>query len=146
MVQEKIGFGFPYYLKRWFLTFFLLAYCFVHSLVREETNEEYLLSPPWRTTSPLPWCWMGSSKISGSVLYAVIPKINTLINLKIVTCLIYLFIFCNFQTYNILAPMMTHGIYSGVILGHGLWKIHDHHRRLRRRIERIRSETTDEQF
>ncbi|KAJ4907058.1 hypothetical protein Rs2_10716 [Raphanus sativus] len=50
------------------------------------------------------------------------------------------------QTYNILAPMMTHGIYSGVILGHGLWKIHDHRRRLRRRIERIRSETTDEQF
>ncbi|VVB02179.1 unnamed protein product [Arabis nemorensis] len=50
------------------------------------------------------------------------------------------------QTDNILAPMMTHGIYSAVILGHGLWKIHDHRRRLRRRIERIRSETTDELF
>uniref|UniRef100_A0A1J3JB51 CAAX prenyl protease 2/Lysostaphin resistance protein A-like domain-containing protein n=1 Tax=Noccaea caerulescens TaxID=107243 RepID=A0A1J3JB51_NOCCA len=48
------------------------------------------------------------------------------------------------QTDNILAPMMTHGIYSAVILGHGLWKIHDHRRKLRRRIERIRAETTDE--
>ncbi|CAN7103943.1 hypothetical protein HID58_017599 [Brassica napus] len=48
------------------------------------------------------------------------------------------------QTDNILAPMMTHGIYSTVILGHGLWKIHDHRRRLRRRIERLRSETADE--
>ncbi|KAG7643171.1 CAAX prenyl protease 2 [Arabidopsis suecica] len=47
------------------------------------------------------------------------------------------------QTDNILAPMMTHGIYSAVILGHGLWKIHDHRRRLRRRIEHIRSEATD---
>ncbi|KAL0710726.1 hypothetical protein Bca4012_017704 [Brassica carinata] len=34
------------------------------------------------------------------------------------------------QTDNILAPRMTHGIYSAVILGHGLWKIHDHRRRL----------------
>ncbi|KAG2326737.1 hypothetical protein Bca4012_035653 [Brassica carinata] len=48
------------------------------------------------------------------------------------------------QTDNILAPMMTHGIYSTVILGHGLWKIHDHRRRLRQRIERLRSETADE--
>ncbi|XLS55236.1 hypothetical protein HN51_004991 [Arachis hypogaea] len=30
------------------------------------------------------------------------------------------------QTNNILAPIITHGIYSTVILGHGLWKIHDH--------------------
>lgn len=35
------------------------------------------------------------------------------------------------QTDNILAPMITHGIYSTVVLGHGLWKIHDHRRRLR---------------
>ncbi|KAL4270896.1 hypothetical protein AHAS_AhasUnG0044800 [Arachis hypogaea] len=30
------------------------------------------------------------------------------------------------STNNILAPIITHGIYSTVILGHGLWKIHDH--------------------
>ncbi|KAH0932686.1 hypothetical protein HID58_009803 [Brassica napus] len=47
-------------------------------------------------------------------------------------------------TDNILAPMMTHGIYSAVILGNGLWKIHDHRRRLRQRIERIRSESGDQ--
>ncbi|ONK56036.1 uncharacterized protein A4U43_C10F3470 [Asparagus officinalis] len=33
------------------------------------------------------------------------------------------------QTDNILAPMITHGIYSAVVLGHGLLKIHDHRRR-----------------
>ncbi|CAN8316378.1 unnamed protein product [Cochlearia groenlandica] len=48
------------------------------------------------------------------------------------------------QTDNILAPMMTHGIYSGVVLGHGLWKIHYNRRRLRQRIQRLRSETIDE--
>eukprot|EP00262_Sarcandra_glabra_P010191 TRINITY_DN2514_c0_g2_i1.p1 TRINITY_DN2514_c0_g2~~TRINITY_DN2514_c0_g2_i1.p1 ORF type:complete len:371 (-),score=49.39 TRINITY_DN2514_c0_g2_i1:163-1275(-) len=44
------------------------------------------------------------------------------------------------QTDNILAPMITHGIYSAVILGHGLWKIHDHRRRLRQRIQKVRVE------
>ncbi|XP_010275232.1 PREDICTED: uncharacterized protein LOC104610358 [Nelumbo nucifera] len=44
------------------------------------------------------------------------------------------------QTNNILAPIITHGIYSAVILGHGLWKIHDHRRRLRQRIQQIRLE------
>ncbi|KAI3874072.1 hypothetical protein MKX03_034339 [Papaver bracteatum] len=44
------------------------------------------------------------------------------------------------QTNNILSPMITHGIYSGVILGHGLWKIHHHKRRLHQRIEQLRSE------
>ncbi|KAF5729702.1 hypothetical protein HS088_TW20G00066 [Tripterygium wilfordii] len=43
------------------------------------------------------------------------------------------------QTDNILAPMITHGIYSAVILGHGLWKIHDHRRRLRQRLQRLKS-------
>ncbi|XP_068650440.1 uncharacterized protein [Aristolochia californica] len=42
------------------------------------------------------------------------------------------------KTDNILAPMITHGIYSAVILGHGLWKIHDHRRRLRQRIQQLR--------
>lgn len=42
------------------------------------------------------------------------------------------------QTNNILAPMITHGIYSAVILGHGLLKIHDHRRRLRQRIEHLK--------
>ncbi|ERN09319.1 uncharacterized protein LOC18437467 [Amborella trichopoda] len=45
------------------------------------------------------------------------------------------------QTDNILAPMITHGIYSTVILGHGLWKIHDHKRRLRQRIQQVREES-----
>jgi hypothetical protein len=47
---------------------------------------------------------------------------------------------CVWQTDNILAPMITHGIYSTVVLGHGLWKIHDHRRRLRQRIQKVRSE------
>lgn len=44
------------------------------------------------------------------------------------------------QTNNILAPIITHGIYSATILGHGLWKIHDHRRRLRQRIQHLKSE------
>ncbi|XLV01435.1 hypothetical protein S245_015772, partial [Arachis hypogaea] len=44
------------------------------------------------------------------------------------------------QTNNILAPIITHGIYSTVILGHGLWKIHDHRRRLQQRIQQLKSE------
>ncbi|XP_055819740.1 uncharacterized protein LOC129888766 [Solanum dulcamara] len=44
------------------------------------------------------------------------------------------------QTNNILAPIITHGIYSAVILGHGLWKIHDHRRRLHQRILRLKQE------
>ncbi|KAM0058419.1 hypothetical protein Hdeb2414_s0005g00170051 [Helianthus debilis subsp. tardiflorus] len=30
------------------------------------------------------------------------------------------------QKNNILAPIITHGIYSAMVLGHGLWKIHNH--------------------
>ncbi|KAL0296300.1 UNVERIFIED_CONTAM: hypothetical protein Sradi_6682100 [Sesamum radiatum] len=44
------------------------------------------------------------------------------------------------QTNNILAPIITHGIYSAVILGHGLWKIHDHQRRLRQRVQKLKVE------
>ncbi|GMJ12501.1 BALANCE of CHLOROPHYLL METABOLISM 1 [Hibiscus trionum] len=44
------------------------------------------------------------------------------------------------ETNNILAPIITHGIYSATILGHGLWKIHDHRRRLRQRIQQLKSE------
>ncbi|KAL7166885.1 hypothetical protein ACSBR2_037535 [Camellia fascicularis] len=44
------------------------------------------------------------------------------------------------QTNNILAPIITHGIYSAVILGHGLWKIHDHRHRLRQRIQQLKRE------
>ncbi|TXG54310.1 hypothetical protein EZV62_019566 [Acer yangbiense] len=47
------------------------------------------------------------------------------------------------QTNNILAPITTHGIYSAVILGHGLWKIHDHRRRLHQRIQQLKSEGKD---
>ncbi|XP_057978543.1 uncharacterized protein LOC131164983 [Malania oleifera] len=42
------------------------------------------------------------------------------------------------QTDNLLAPMITHGIYSAVILGHGLWKIHDHQQRLRQRVKELK--------
>ncbi|THG15938.1 hypothetical protein TEA_008973 [Camellia sinensis var. sinensis] len=44
------------------------------------------------------------------------------------------------QTNNILAPIITHGIYSAVILGHGLWKIHDHRHRLHQRIQQLKRE------
>ncbi|KAI4315128.1 hypothetical protein L6164_027971 [Bauhinia variegata] len=44
------------------------------------------------------------------------------------------------QTNNILAPIITHGIHSAVILGHGLWKIHYHRRRLRERIQQLKVE------
>ncbi|KAL3619401.1 hypothetical protein CASFOL_036971 [Castilleja foliolosa] len=44
------------------------------------------------------------------------------------------------HTNNILAPIITHGIYSSVILGHGLWKIHDHQRRLRQRVQKLKVE------
>lgn len=41
------------------------------------------------------------------------------------------------QTNNILAPIITHTIYSSVVLGHGLWRIHDHRQKLRQRIKRV---------
>ncbi|KAJ3681734.1 hypothetical protein LUZ60_014307 [Juncus effusus] len=44
------------------------------------------------------------------------------------------------QTDNLLAPMITHGIYSAVVLGHGLMKIHDHRKKLRSRIQQVRTE------
>lgn len=44
------------------------------------------------------------------------------------------------QTNNILAPIITHGIYSATILGHGLWKINDHRRRLRQRVQQLNLE------
>ncbi|KAI9089072.1 hypothetical protein K1719_029351 [Acacia pycnantha] len=44
------------------------------------------------------------------------------------------------QTNNILAPIITHGIYSTVILGHGLVKIHHHRRRLRQRLQQLQLE------
>ncbi|CAH9101324.1 unnamed protein product [Cuscuta epithymum] len=42
------------------------------------------------------------------------------------------------QTNNILVPIVTHGIYSAVVLGHGLWKINDHRRRLHQRIQQLK--------
>lgn len=41
------------------------------------------------------------------------------------------------MTNNILAPIITHTIYSAVVLGHGLWRIHDHRQKLRQRIKRV---------
>ncbi|XP_057511565.1 uncharacterized protein LOC130793741 isoform X1 [Actinidia eriantha] len=50
------------------------------------------------------------------------------------------------QTNNILAPILTHGIYSTVILGHDLWKIHDHKRGLRQRIQQLKQEGRSGKF
>lgn len=50
------------------------------------------------------------------------------------------------QTNNILAPMITHGIYSATILGHGLWKIHDHRRRLQQRIRKLKLEEKNSRY
>lgn len=44
------------------------------------------------------------------------------------------------QTNNILCPMITHGIYSAVILGHGLSKINEQRRRFRQRVQQLRLE------
>lgn len=48
------------------------------------------------------------------------------------------------QTNNILAPIITHGIYSTVILGHGLMKIRHHRRRLRQRLQHLQLEEKKE--
>ncbi|KAF8088349.1 hypothetical protein N665_0545s0017 [Sinapis alba] len=44
------------------------------------------------------------------------------------------------QTNNLLAPIITHGIYSAVVLGNGLWKLHHHQQRLRLRVQTLETE------
>ncbi|KAJ0232924.1 hypothetical protein HA466_0286030 [Hirschfeldia incana] len=44
------------------------------------------------------------------------------------------------QTNNLLAPIITHGIYSAVVLGNGLWKLHQHQQRLRLRVQKLETE------
>ncbi|CAF2130223.1 unnamed protein product [Brassica rapa] len=44
------------------------------------------------------------------------------------------------QTNNLLAPIITHGIYSAVVLGNGLWKLHHHQQRLRLRVQKLETE------
>ncbi|KAF3534402.1 hypothetical protein DY000_02037244 [Brassica cretica] len=44
------------------------------------------------------------------------------------------------QTNNLLAPIITHGIYSAVVLGNGLWKLHHHQQRLRLRVHKLETE------
>ncbi|KAG2238940.1 hypothetical protein Bca4012_023724 [Brassica carinata] len=44
------------------------------------------------------------------------------------------------QTNNLLAPIITHGIYSAVVLGNGLWKLHHHQQRLRLRVHMLETE------
>ncbi|KAH0941230.1 hypothetical protein HID58_000867 [Brassica napus] len=44
------------------------------------------------------------------------------------------------QTNNLLAPIITHGIYSAVVLGNGLWKLHHHQQRLRLRVHKLEAE------
>lgn len=41
------------------------------------------------------------------------------------------------QTGNILAPMITHTLYSIVIVGNGLRRIHDNREKLRQRVNKI---------
>jgi len=48
------------------------------------------------------------------------------------------------QTNNILAPIITHAIYSAVVLGHGLWRIHDHRQKMRKRIRRVQQKEDTE--
>lgn len=47
------------------------------------------------------------------------------------------------QTNNLLAPIITHGIYSAVVLGNGLWKLHHHQQRLRLRVHKLETEGDD---
>lgn len=47
------------------------------------------------------------------------------------------------QTNNLLAPIITHGIYSAVVLGNGLWKLHHHQQRLRLRVQKLETEGDD---
>ncbi|CAH2078729.1 unnamed protein product [Thlaspi arvense] len=47
------------------------------------------------------------------------------------------------QTNNLLAPIITHGIYSAVVLGNGLWKLHHHQQRLRLRVRKLETEGDD---
>jgi hypothetical protein len=44
---------------------------------------------------------------------------------------------CLLQTGNILAPMITHTLYSIVIVGNGLRRIHDNREKLRQRVNKI---------
>ncbi|KAL0890152.1 hypothetical protein Bca101_014135 [Brassica carinata] len=44
------------------------------------------------------------------------------------------------QTNNLLAPIITHGIYSAVVLGNGLWKLHHHQQRRRLRVKKLETE------
>ncbi|KAF3485617.1 hypothetical protein F2Q69_00056913 [Brassica cretica] len=44
------------------------------------------------------------------------------------------------ETNNLLAPIITHGIYSAVVLGNGLWKLHHHQQRLRLRVQKLETE------
>lgn len=69
-----------------------------------------------------------------SMNYSPIENTRTILKLPIVFHL---------QTNNILAPIITHVIYSAVILGRGLWKKHDHRRRLHQRIQQLKSEVKD---
>lgn len=110
------------------------------SLVRKETAEEDIFAPPRRTLSSLPRFRMDQGDhippLQDSESYYAL-KPNYFFQMLLLNLL---FTFLLFQTDNILAPMITHGIYSAVILGHGLWKIHDHRRRLRQRIQLVREE------
>ncbi|CAN8231591.1 unnamed protein product [Cochlearia groenlandica] len=47
------------------------------------------------------------------------------------------------QTNNLLAPIITHGIYSAVVLGNGLWKLHHHQERLRLRVQKLETDQDD---
>lgn len=135
--SKKITFLWPVYprvaILPFYPSFLRLMYVRFCSLVWKETNEEDIFSITGRTSSSLPWIWMesGTHKLLKWRFCPPFPS-SFLTNVFLYDMI--------WQTNNILAPIITHGIYSATILGHGLWKIHDHRRRLRQRVQQLNLE------
>lgn len=109
------------------------------SLVWEKANEKNLFPTSGRTAGSLPRIWMDPGKSS----FCITSLFFSYLRFEIaedVTNVGFQFYCQLWQTNNILAPIITHGIYSTVILGHGLVKIHDHKRKLRQRIRQLNLE------
>lgn len=143
----------------WFFLYYTNLFECLCSMVWKKATEEDLFTPFRRTIGSLPWFWVDSGNLSytrhrifkasylsdlsripvvSSVFIILSSKLKHFTYFETETKLYLLFFL---QTDNILAPMITHGIYSGVVLGHGLWKIHHHRRRLRQRIQQVRVES-----
>ena len=131
------------------VTIAIWLWCIWNSLVWEEANEKDLFTLAGSNSSPLPWIWMDPGKLvyyahhfSFCLLLYIISR-HTKITFNQRKKTDYAYFDCLYgceQTNNIFAPILTHGIYSAVVLGHGLWKIHDHRRRLRQRVQQLKLE------